>query len=146
MPTLPRLSGYQPTHHAPVLDDVSGRRRRRMRLFGLGLGTVLLACLTVIAVGLPGGPQAPSTPRTGLGAGTSPRSASGSAGDGSSQPAPNPVILPPASPSPFPDRPPPGSGSATANVGGSPAPVATNQAGKTPPGRNRGSFTRPGSH
>jgi len=137
MPTLPRLSGYQPTHHAPVLADVSGRHRRRMRLLGIGLGTVLLACLAVMAVGLPGGPHAPPAPRTGVGAGTSPRSAS-SGGDGSSQPVPNPVILPPASPSRLPDRPPPGAGSAGANVGGNPAQVVTNQAGKTPPGRNRG--------
>jgi len=137
MPTLSRLSGYQPAHHAPVLADVSGRRRRRMRLLGIGLITALLAGLTMMAVGLSGGPQAPPAPRAGLGSGTSPRSASGS-GDGSSQPVPNPVILPPASPSRFPDRPPPGPGSAAANVGGGPAQVVTNQAGKTPPGRNHG--------
>ena len=108
-----------------------------MRLLGIGLGTVLLAGLTVMAVGLPGGPHAPPAPRTGVGAGTSPRSAS-SGGGGSSQPVPNPVILPPASPSRLPDRPPPGAGSAGANVGGNPAQVVTNQAGKTPPGRNHG--------
>src|SRR5262249_32365726 len=52
----------------PVFTDLSGRRLRRMRQFGVGAAAALLAWLIAMAVGLPGGPKGSVTPRGGGGA------------------------------------------------------------------------------
>ncbi|HMI24023.1 MAG TPA: hypothetical protein VK594_06020, partial [Streptosporangiaceae bacterium] len=46
-------------HSSSVFTDHSGRRRRTMRLLGIGAGVVIAAALGLITVGLAGGPKAP---------------------------------------------------------------------------------------
>jgi hypothetical protein len=137
-------------HGKPVFTDLSGRRVRRMRLFGIGASLALLACLIVMAVGLLGGPGASIIPwASGNGdpAGSAPGSA-GAAGNGRPGSAqPNPTTMPSPTPiSTFGRTPstrpgsPSGSGSPSPSArssSSSPSPSSTNLAGKTPPGQNR---------
>ena len=130
------------SEQAPVFADLSGRRRRRMRLLGLGAGAVMAACLAVMAAGLLGGPKASLIPwaRRGGAGGPATASAPGAAGTAPPQLAPFPVTQP----SPAPDRPPGAGGSSSPAAGGSSSPAAsaspsasvTNRASKTPPGLN----------
>src|SRR5262249_3587731 len=113
----------------PVFTDLSGRRLRRMRQFGVGAAAALLAWLIAMAVGLPGGPEGPGTPRGGGGA---------RAFSGARSGTPGRVAPPPAGPararSPRPGSPPSAS---PPGPTGSPAPRVINPASKAPPGRNR---------
>src|SRR5262249_57776723 len=71
----------------PVFTDLSGRRLRRMRQFGVGAAAALLAWLIAMAVGLPGGPKGSVTPRGGGGAGALSRARTRTAGKGRPSPA-----------------------------------------------------------
>jgi hypothetical protein len=130
---------------APVFTDLSGRRSRRMRRFGVGASVALLACLIVMAVGLLGGPRVPVLPWSSGKVGTfsDPSGAAGKArsSPASSAPAPLPSRDPasrPSSPSPSPPVGPARSSPASASPSpSSPATVVTNRAGKAPPGLNR---------
>jgi hypothetical protein len=151
MPTVPSLSTRPPAGRAPVFTDVSGRRRKRMRRLGIGVCAGLLACLTMMAAGLLGGPRASFIPWPGLGAGTSgPPSAkaSGEAGPGGTQPVPNPATRPAPAAAGRASSGAPGSSSPSSVRASSPAastsptPVA-NRASKTPPGLNRSPTPKP---
>jgi hypothetical protein len=128
----------------PVFTDLSGRRLRRVRRFGVGASVALLACLIVMAVGLLGGPRVPVLPWSSGNASTS--GLPGAAGKARPSPASRaPARLPgrdpasrPSSPTPSPPAGPARSSSGSASPSaGSPAPVVTNRAGKAPPGLNR---------
>jgi hypothetical protein len=144
----PRQSPQQ----APVFADVSGRRRRRMRLLGLVAGGVMAACLVVMAVGLLGGPRASFVPWAGLDVGSSTPAGIGVPGEAGSSPtqrAPDPSALPSPAPDRSPSTRPGGSSSPAASGSSSPAasasssPTVTNRATKTPPGRNRSPSPHP---
>jgi hypothetical protein len=132
-------AGNPASAQAPVFADLSGRRRRRMRRAGIVMAAALISCLTVVAVGLLGGPRAPFVPWAPV---TADRAATGGRGGpaaGSSHPAPAPTVRP--APSAFPDLPPsPRRRSSPAPVSSGTSPAVTNPAGKAPPGQNH---TRP---
>ena len=147
MRTLPhRGAPRQSPQRAPVFADVSGRRRRRMRLLGLGAGGAMAAYLVVMAVGLLGGPRASFIPWAGLHAGSSTAVGIGVPGEASSAPtqrAPDPSALP--SPSTGPGAPPStaASGSSSPAASASSSPTVTNRASRTPQGRNRSPSPHP---
>jgi hypothetical protein len=128
--TAAATSDVQPA--APVFTDLSGRRRRVMRLAGLGLGAVMLAFLAAAAAGLLGGPRASFLPwgllghPRGHGAGAPGHAAATS-------PAGVPVRVPAPAPFPAADMSP----SVRPAPAASATPALSNRAGKTPPGRNR---------
>ena len=113
-------------------------------MFGLGAGGAMLACLGVMAAGLLGGPGASIA-----GGGRPPAGAAvAGRGDGAVRHSPGPaapVVMPP-SPTPLAGGTPSGRAHPTGSPSGrpssppataSPAPSATNPAGKVPPGHNR---------
>src|SRR5260370_14269765 len=67
-------TGNATTAQTSVFADLSGRRRRRMRRAGICVAAALIGCLTVVAVGLLGGPRAPLVPWAPLTAGHAPAS------------------------------------------------------------------------
>lgn len=144
MPIFPRPSTGRPSNAAsalPVFADPTGRRRRRMRRAGACIAATLAGCLTVVVVGLLGGPQAPFVPwatahpqaNADPGGTRATTKKAGGAAAAPSQPAvlPSPRPDPSSSPSPSP------------SPGASPRPAVTNRAGRTPPGRNRSKPPRP---
>jgi hypothetical protein len=114
-----------------------------MRRAGACIAATLTGCLTVVAVGLLGGPQAPfvpwaaAHPQATAGPGRTRATTKNAAAAAPSQPAPQPAVLP--LPSPRPDQ----SSSPSPSPGPSPRPAVTNRTGKTPPGHNRSKPPRP---
>jgi hypothetical protein len=142
MSILPRPSTGRPSNAAsalPVFADPTGRRRQRMRRAGACIAATLAGCLTVVVVGLLGGPQAPFVPW----ATAHPQANAGPGGTrattkkaGAAAPS-RPAVLP----SPGPGQ--SSSPSPSPSPGASPRPAVTNRAGRTPPGRNRPKPPRP---
>src|SRR5260370_41915762 len=96
-------TGNATTAQTSVFADLSGRRRRLMRRAGICVAAALIGCLTVVAVGLLGGPRAPFVPWAPVTAGhaRAPGRA-GAAPASPSPPAPRPARRPPPSPPPDP--------------------------------------------
>ena len=151
-PARPRAT-LRVVNPSSVFADPSGRRRRRLRLLGIGAGAVISAALALIIAGLAGGPKAPfiSWALPHHAAGTPPGQHPGAAGQQgagqarSSAPpagAPSPSAGP--QPSPSADRlpsPRPSASSSPSPGTSTPAPTTTpspaNPAGRTPPGHTR---------
>ncbi len=114
-----------------------------MRRAGACTAAVMTGCLTVVAVGLLGGPRAPfvpwaaANPPANAGPGGT-RATTKKAGADAAAPS-QPAVLP--LPSPRPDQ--SSSPSPSPSPGASPRPAVTNRVGKTPPGRNRAKPPRP---
>jgi len=132
---------------SPVFADPSGRRRRKMRLLGIGAGLAIVGSLVLITVGLAGGPQAPfiswALPHHPGGA-AGQRPSGGHSGSGQARSAaagaaaPSPSASPQPSPSADPRPSPQPSASSSPSPGTSTAtPSPTNPAGRTPPGQTK---------
>lgn len=146
MRTLPHRGTPRQSRRAPVFADVSGRRRRRMRLLGLVAGGAMAAYLVVMAVGLLGGPRASLIPWDGLHADSSAAAGIGVPGEASSAPtqrAPDPSALPSPSTRPGAPHSTAASGSSSPAASASSSPTVTNRASRTPQGRNRSPSPHP---
>jgi len=141
----------------PVFADLSGRRRRLLRLIGAGASVLCAGALTVVGVGLAGGPKppfglgggAPSPPGGGHRSGprhggrpAEPGTAPASRGPGhraGRSPSPRPSPGKDPSPSPRPSASGSPSSSPTSTTA-SPSPTAST---KSPPGRSHSPSPHP---
>src|SRR6266704_2249573 len=116
----------------PIFTDLSGQRRRLMRLLGAAGSIFLLGALILAGLGLFGGPP---SQQGNSGAGGQPgRSGQGAPGGSPGSRTPSPAPRPSGSGSASPSAQP-------TSVSASPAP--TNRAGKTPPGQTNSPSPRP---